>query len=146
MSQTECLTSRCVTSQLNHEQVNITNTSTEIQRLVELTPDDEDLCHRLLRFYHCLLNLVNEECLINRVFVVYFNEIETRLRLYACKLNSVGGGSGPADKNSKFFYFFKSRFFSNEFVNDNDDDDDDDVDDDIDGEDDSLDGKCLVRL
>lgn len=78
--------------------------------------DDEDLCYRLLQFYHCLLNLVNEECLINRVYVIYFNEIELRLKEYNCKQTS----GATDDKNRKFFYYFKTRFYSGEFNEDED--------------------------
>lgn len=76
--------------------------------------DEHDLCNRLHKFYHCLLNLVNEDCLINRVYVSYFNEIESRLREFKCKQTS-------GNKNRKFYYYFKTRFYSSEFNDDEDD-------------------------
>jgi hypothetical protein len=66
--------------------------------------------------------LVNEDCLIDRVFVTYFNEIETRLKEYNCKLNS-------NDKNKKFFYYFKTRYYSSELAGDDDDNNDEDEED-----------------
>lgn len=103
-------------AQIAQDHVNITNSTSEIQKLIEDTANvaDEDLCTRLLKFYHCLLNLVNEECLIDRIYVTYFNEIESRLREFKCKLNS-------GDNNRKFFYYFKTRFYSSEFNDDEDD-------------------------
>lgn len=75
--------------------------------------EELDLCNRLHKFYHCLLNLVNEECLINRVYVTYFNEIEIKLREFKCKQTS-------GNRNLKFYYYFKTRF-SSEFNDDEDD-------------------------
>ena len=83
--------------------------------------DPVDLCSRLIKFYNCLLDLVNEDCLIDRVFVTYFNEIEIKLREANCQLN-------PIDKNRKFFYYFKTRLYSTELLGGLVDDDDDEND------------------
>lgn len=105
-----------MTAQIPLESVNLTNTTNAIQKLVELhkAGEEHELCNRLHKFYHCLLNLVNEDCLINRVYVTFFNEIESRLREFKCKQS---GG----EKNRKFFYYFKTRFYSSEFNDEEDD-------------------------
>ena len=42
--------------------------------------DIDEICFNLIRIYHCLLDYVSEECLINRNYVVNFNEVEGKLK------------------------------------------------------------------
>ncbi|CAF0829429.1 unnamed protein product [Brachionus calyciflorus] len=64
------------------------------------TNNMEEICYDSVKFYNCLLDKVSEECLINRDYINYFNQIETVIK--QCNQNDL-------IRNRNFYNYLKNH-------------------------------------